>query len=198
MLTYRYFVRSAKADGATLHLRGDLNQTTELLIGAPSRFTSFTWNDKPIVAVQGANLLWSSTLSGPISANGTITSPQITGWKWKDSLPEVQTAFDDSAWVTANLTSTSNPNKPYPGYNGKYVLYLPEYGFAVGSTVIRGHFVGTGNETGLNVSVSAGTGGAAAFWVSSGASRYTVVKLIAAQRAMGWLCHSCRDGRSRG
>lgn len=128
------------------------------------RFTNFTWNDVPIHAVQGINLLWAATLAGP-SVN--ISAPAITQWKWRDSLPEIADGFDDSQWVTADHVTTSNPNQPYPAYNGKYVLYLPDYGFAVGNTILRGYFTSSGgNETGLGVSVSAGTGGAAAFWVS--------------------------------
>lgn len=94
-------------------------------------------------------------------------APQIKGWKWTDFLPELDNDFEDSGWVTADNETTYNPIQPYSGYSGQYVLYLQDYGYAVGNTLLRGHFTGTGRETGFAVSVSAGTGGAAAFWVSS-------------------------------
>lgn len=166
MADVRYFVRSVAADNDTLHIVGDTNQTTQILIAAPMRFKGFTWNNVSIPAVQGLNLLWATTLPGPPQRN-SIAAPSITEWKWRDSLPEISGTYDDSAWVTADRQSSTNPNQPYANYTGKYMLYLPEYGFAVGNTILRGSFTGTGQETGFAASVSAGTGGAAAFWVSS-------------------------------
>jgi hypothetical protein len=59
-----------------------------------------------------------------------------------------------------------NPNVVYPDYTGIYNLYMQDYGFLVGSSLFRGHFVGTGNETGIDLSLSPGTNGAGAVWVS--------------------------------
>lgn len=167
---HRYFLRSASLDdnGTTIHLEGDLTGTTQLYIAAAMAVKNFTWNGEPILPVQGANLLWSIVLPGP---DLPPAAPQLTNWRWADSLPERANEFDDSQWVTANHDTTFNPNQPYPGYNGKYVLYLEDYGFAVGSTLLRGHFASTGSETGLDVSVSTGTGGAASFWVSRSKQR---------------------------
>lgn len=108
-------------------------------------------------------MLWSVTLPGPKIPSEV---PEITDWRWSDSLPELLESFDDSTWTTADHLSTSNPNRPYPGYTGRYVLYLQQYGYAVGNTLLRGHFIGTGDESGIAASISAGTGGAAALWVS--------------------------------
>lgn len=43
---------------------------------------------------------------------------------------------------------------------------MQDYGFFVGSSLLRGHFMGTGNETRIDLSLSAGTNGAGAVWVS--------------------------------
>jgi len=63
------------------------------------------------------------------------------------------------------MTSTLNPNIVYPDYTGRYNLYMQDYGFFVGSSLFRGHFVGTGNETAIDLSLSPGTNGAGAIWV---------------------------------
>ena len=66
----------------------------------------------------------------------------------------------------ANKTSTVNPNVVYPDYTGRYNLYMQDYGFFVGGSLLRGHFVGTGNETAIDLSLSPGTNGAGAVWAS--------------------------------
>lgn len=83
-----------------------------------------------------------------------------------DSLPEISTDFDDSNWTIADKTETNNPNVGYDGYSGKYILYMQDYGYYVGNTLLRGHFNGTGTETGFNVSLSPGTNGAGAVWLN--------------------------------
>ncbi|ORY24136.1 glycoside hydrolase superfamily [Naematelia encephala] len=158
-----YFVRSAENIDETLALSGDLNATTHIYIAAPSSYTSFSWNNasiKPKSVIPG---LWSLELPGPVNIPEV---PEIVGWKWRDSLPEITPEYDDSAWVIANHTTTPNPNQPYPGYSGKYVLYGMDYGYAVGNTIWRGHFLGTGHETGLNISLSPGAAGAGAVWIN--------------------------------
>ena len=158
----RYFVRSASASGSTLNLQGDLNTTTTVYIVAPPSFTSFTWNNATITPTLTSTGLLSISLPGPTSIP---SAPAIIGWKWKDSLPEIGYGYDDSGWVVANDTTTNNTNVPFPEYNGKYVLYGQNYGYAIGSFVLRGRWMASGEETGLNVSLSAGTFGCGAFYV---------------------------------
>jgi len=161
-LNPRYLVRSAYANGSTLDLSGDTNSTTSLEIHAADAFTSFTWNNSPLSVIQGADGIWRGEIDGP----PTLSPSQITNWTYADSLPEIAPDFDDSTWVVANRTFTVNPNIVYPDYTGQYNLYMQDYGFFVGSSLFRGHFMGTGNETGIDLSLSAGTNGAGAVWVS--------------------------------
>lgn len=56
-----------------------------------------------------------------LDANKTIAIPSLTKWKFKDSLPEVQADFDDSAWKVADHTTTNITQKPLFG-DGR-VLY---------------------------------------------------------------------------
>jgi len=145
-----------------LNLQGDLNTTTDVFVAASPTYTTLTWNNALVTPTTTSDGLWKFTLSGPSSIP---SAPSITGWKWKDSLPEITYGYDDSAWVSSNKTSTTNDNQPYSDFTGKYVLYGQDYGYLVGSTIWRGHFHSTGQETGLNVSLSPGTTGAGAFFV---------------------------------
>jgi hypothetical protein len=160
-LTFSYLVRSASGNGSNLDISGDTNQTTSIEIHAAEAFTSFTWNQSPLQVTQGADGIWRGQIDGPPE----LVPFQITNWTHADSLPEIDPSFDDSTWVVANKTSTVNPNIVYPDYTGLYNLYMQDYGFFVGSTLFRGHFVGTGNETGIDLSLSPGTNGAGAIWV---------------------------------
>jgi hypothetical protein len=149
-----------------LQLEGDLSSHTKIRVEAPSMISSFAWNGKLIEATLGSDGLWKASLAGP-DATALPATPEISNWRWADSLPEIQSDFDDSDWVVADHLTTTNPNQPYVGYAGQYVLYLQDYGYAVGNTILRGHFNATGKEQGFMCSVSAGTGGAAAFRVST-------------------------------
>jgi hypothetical protein len=160
-LTFSYLVRSASGNGSNLDISGDTNQTTSIEIHAAEAFTSFTWNQSPLQVTQGADGIWRGQIDGPPE----LVPFQITNWTYADSLQEIDPSFDDSTWVVANKTSTVNPNIVYPDYTGLYNLYMQDYGFFVGSTLFRGHFVGTGNETGIDLSLSPGTNGAGAIWV---------------------------------
>ena len=161
-LNPRYLVRSASGNGSTLDISGDTNWTTSIEIHAAEAFTSFTWNQSPLKVTQGADGIWHGEIDGPPK----LSPSQITNWTYADSLPEIAVDFDDSTWVVAYKTSTLNPNIVYPDYTGRYNLYMQDYGFFVGSSLFRGHFVGTGNETGIDLSLSPGTNGAGAVWVS--------------------------------
>lgn len=50
--------------------------------------------------------------------------PQLTGWKYADSLPEVQAGFDDSKWTIANHTTTNIFLKPQFG-DGRILYGTP-------------------------------------------------------------------------
>ena len=58
-----------------------------------------------------------------------VEVPELTGWRYADSLPEVGRGYDDGAWVVADRTSTNIPTKPAFG-DGR-VLYGCDYGLCV-------------------------------------------------------------------
>lgn len=120
-------VRNASVTGHTLALRGDLNASVPLTLLVPSSLSAVSWNGADVAvrplpgapALPNLNLLQADLTFGLDKA--TINVPTLTGWKFKDSLPEVQSAFDDASWVLADHTTTNITTKPAFG-DGR-VLY---------------------------------------------------------------------------
>ncbi len=109
-------VRNATIRGDTLVLRGDLNASVPLTVVAPSEVRSVTWNGARVTVKKEGH----ATLTGQLvqrSAAKNVKVPQLTGWKFKDSLPEIQPGFDDSKWTVANKTTTNLSVKPASGVN---------------------------------------------------------------------------------
>ncbi|KAJ3813869.1 glycoside hydrolase family 35 protein [Lentinula aff. lateritia] len=168
-----YLVRSANisTDGTTLALRGDLNTTggasdTPLTIVAPASVTSITWNGDDVSVSPNANGS-SSILVGTIPASSDaqkISIPVLSGWKFNDSLPEILSGFDDSAWAVANHTTTNIP-VPMKYGDGK-ITYGCDYGFCENIVLWRGHFNATGAETSVNLSINGGEAFAASVWLN--------------------------------
>jgi hypothetical protein len=129
-----HLVRNASlgADG-TLSLYGDLNASVTLQVIGPPDMTAVTWNGKPVVKNSTATDSL-SRFPGVFVGHLTLTStkiavPALTGWKFSDSLPEIQTTFDDSSWTVANHSTTHIPFKPH--YGDGRVLYGCDYGLYV-------------------------------------------------------------------
>lgn len=123
-------VRNASISGSQLALRGDLNQSVALTVIAPSSVKTVTWNGERVEPM-------SHTLSSPTRTGGFVGQlnmqnslggvkiPQLTNWRFKDSLPEVQNGFSDAEWTIANHTTTNIPQKPF--YGDGRVLYGCDY-----------------------------------------------------------------------
>ena len=123
-----YLVRNATVAGSQLQLRGDLNESVLLTVFSPPEITSVTWNGEEVEPLSNANSTpgrFTGQLSMKLSSTA-ITIPQLSGWKFADSLPEIQTSFSDDTWVIANHTSTNIPFKPF--YGDGRVLYGCDYG----------------------------------------------------------------------
>lgn len=164
-----YLVRNASLSGSTLALHGDLKDDVALTVIAPNNVTTITWNGQYVpndlhassaVSQHGAfygQVQLSSSVKG-------ISVPKLTGWMYHDSLPEIQSSFDDSSWVTANHTTTNIPWKPYYGDEG--VLYGCDYGFCENVVLWRGHFHATGKEETVDLSINGGEAFAASVWLN--------------------------------
>jgi beta-galactosidase len=153
-----YLVRSAERDGATLRLRGDTAAPGDLEVFADPGVTHIRWNGRPLHTTRTA----SGSLLGRLPGPAPVTLPELTGWRHTQDVPEADPAFDDGAWTAADHTTTNNPTKPAV----PPVLYTDDYGFHYGDVWYRGHFTGTGAETGISLTAGTGRAGAWAVWVN--------------------------------
>ncbi|KAJ7583566.1 glycoside hydrolase family 35 protein [Mycena floridula] len=164
-----YLVRSASISGTTLALRGDLNASTTLTLFAPRTITTVTWNGETITEDAAASSTLTSNgggFAGHLSTSASkVAIPTLTGWVFKDSLPEAQRTFNDAAWTTANHTTTNIPFKPY--YGDGRILYGCDYGFCENIVLWRGHFNATGAEKSVNLSINGGEAFAASVWLNN-------------------------------
>ena len=129
-----HLVRSASLDsaGRTLALIGDLKEGVRLTVIGPKTVTMVTWNGD-LVSTDAQGMLPSAvdgSLVGELSLRNDVTGvvvPKLTGWRFKDSLPEVNDdTFSDVDWTLANRTTTNIPVKP--AYGDGRILYGCDYG----------------------------------------------------------------------
>ena len=157
-----YLIRTASIDGQTLSLTGDINVTTTIeAVGIPSAVSRLTFN--------GQSLVSSRTNHGVLAGNVTYSSPNFTlptlnnlPWKYIDSLPEIQSTYDDSAWTSAELTSTGNPRN----LTTPVSLYGSDYGYNAGSVLFRGRFVASGTESILMLRLLGGLAFGYSVWLN--------------------------------
>lgn len=111
-----YLVRTAWLEDSTVHLTGDLNNTTTIDVWGGPSISSVTWNGE-MIEVQRTK---TGSLQGTIQfalENGPPDVPNLVelDWKCAESTPELASDFDDSTWTLANKTQTTRPFKPYQG-----------------------------------------------------------------------------------
>ncbi|ETW78704.1 glycoside hydrolase family 35 protein [Heterobasidion irregulare TC 32-1] len=147
-----YLIRTAAISGNTLHLTGDLNGTTPIEFIAPSSVDTLYWNGQVQTVTQTSHRSFTAILA----VSDTPKLPTLGSWKVLGSLPEIDPAFDDSDFVTADQTTTNYTN--LPPLSGTQVLYSQQYGFYGGNIIFRGHFNASGEETSINLSVQGGYG----------------------------------------
>jgi hypothetical protein len=159
-----YLVRSAAVKGKTLCLKADYNATTTIeLIGVPSGVTSLQINDNSVQHSVNSEGNW---VANPGYASPKLKLPTLSAldWKYIDSLPEIKSSYDDSAWPKADHTATNNT----------YVqplltpvsLFASDYGFHAGALLFRGHFTASGSETTLYLSTQGGSAYGMSAWIN--------------------------------
>ena len=148
-----YLIRSAeRTNSSTLALRGDLNQTqVDTEIYADDDVNSVTFNGRVVPTQRTAYGTLKCKLS---SDNLTLALPDLRqlDWRYIDGLPEASLEYDDSKWLNANLTNSTNPRKPTTPTS----LYSSDYGFHTGNILWRGHFTATGKEENFRAEVQGG------------------------------------------
>ncbi|PMD45496.1 glycoside hydrolase family 35 protein [Hyaloscypha variabilis F] len=158
-----YLLRSAIIIDKSLRLIGDVNATTEIeVIATPTEVTDIWYNGQLFKATNSStgNLLASVDFTPP-----DIILPDFTtlDWKYIDSLPEVQSSYDDSNWTPLTHTATNNPwNITTPTS-----MYASDYGFHTGSLIYRGHFTSNSNESSFFVNITGGDGFGHSIWLDS-------------------------------
>ncbi len=158
-----YLLRTAEIVNGTLHLTGDINETTTIwVVGAPSTVSGLSFN--------GETLTTSNTSWGQIDAKVIFSPPKFSFpvlsdliWSVIDSLPEIHSKYDDSAWTSASLTTTGNPRD----LTTPTSLYGSDYGYNTGNLVFRGHFTTNGNETDIFLSISGGNAFGYSVWLNN-------------------------------
>jgi hypothetical protein len=78
-------------------------------------------------------------------------------------LPEVKAGYDDSAWTTADHTTTNNTVQPFLT---PVSLYASDYGYHTGALLYRGHAIATGSERQIYLSTQGGSAFASSVWVN--------------------------------
>ena len=141
-----------------------MNATTtiELIGGAPAYAT---------LVFNGQQLDVAATNAGTVSGTFQYAKPQLNipdlsnlTWKYIDSLPEIQSTYDDSLWPDANLTYSNNTVQ---NLSTPTSLFASDYGFNTGNLLTRGHFVATGDETTLSIGTQGGSAYASSVYLNS-------------------------------
>lgn len=160
-----YLLRNVTLSGKKMAIRGDLNATTtlEIPLGAPKNLASLTFNGEAISFTQNSFGMVTATLD---YVEPTLDLPDLLSltWKYHDSLPEIQSDYDDSAWVSADKAQTGNIDVTQQTPTS---LLSSDYGFNAGSFLFRGHFTATGSETTGTISVEGGEAFAYNLWLNS-------------------------------
>ncbi|KAL1751658.1 glycoside hydrolase family 35 protein [Schizophyllum commune] len=168
-----YLVREATLERGTLALRGDLKESAFLTVIGPKDVVEVTWNGEAVESVRGVEEVVGEEESQGVFVGrlemkvqaSDISVPALEGWKYQDSLPEVQSDFDDSEWTLADHTETNIPFKMR--YGDGRVLYGCDYGFCENIVLWRGHF--TPEDThglSMNLTINGGEAYAASVWLN--------------------------------
>ena len=159
-----YLLRSATIDSNTLSLTGDINATTRLeFIGGVFCNTSVFFNGHGLYKECDEKSDILSTWVSYVQPLLALPLLRELPWRFTDSLPEVQSSYDDSAWVRADHPTTNNSQRTL---TTPISLYASDYGFHAGNLLTRGHFTATGHETYFFAETWGGFGYASAIYLN--------------------------------
>ncbi|KAL7621478.1 hypothetical protein AAE478_008801 [Parahypoxylon ruwenzoriense] len=158
-----YLVRTASLDGKTLRLTGDINSTTdiELIYEPTGKVNAVSFNEKALNVKRNEDAKLTARLD---FEPPKLSLPDFASLEWKyiDSLPEIQTSYNDSAWISCENPSTNNPQ----ALTTPTSLYASDYGFHSGSLIYRGHFTANGEESSLFLGLSGGNDFGYSLWLN--------------------------------
>lgn len=156
-----YLLRTAKISGNSLHLIGDVNTTTDIeVVSTPTNISSVLFNGEVATRINNGRLSGEITFKDP---KFTLPDLQNSDWRYLDSLPEVNTSYDDSKWTICNVTKSSNPRN----LSTPTSLYASDYGYNAGSLIYRGTFTANGSESSIYLLTEVGYAFGYSVWLNS-------------------------------
>lgn len=158
-----HLIRSVAVDGRTLSFQADFNTSTSLeIIGAPKGVSKLVVNGEELKYTKSGLGNWLTT---PDIEIPEVTAPELSEleWYYLDSLPEIQSDYDDSAWTDADISPTKNSLAPLRTSTS---LYGSEYGFHTGTLVFRGYFTAKGTESKLKLWTQGGEAHSSSVWIN--------------------------------
>lgn len=146
-----------------LSITGDLNETSilEIIGGIPQWCHRLNFNGNAVSLHRSSNGILEGFVPY-LSPRFSMPNLSRLAWKYIDSLPEVLPAYDDSAWLRANLTSSNNTVRALTTPTS---LYGSDYGFHTGNLLFRGRFMAAGIEKTLRIETQGGTAYAASVFL---------------------------------
>ncbi|GCB26180.1 probable beta-galactosidase A [Aspergillus awamori] len=158
-----YLVRTAYLKGSGLYLTADFNATTSVeVIGVPSTAKNLFINGDKTSHTVDKNGIWSATVNYN-APDISLPSLKDLDWKYVDTLPEIQSSYDDSLWPAADLKQTKNTLRSLTTPTS---LYSSDYGFHTGYLLYRGHFTATGNESTFAIDTQGGSAFGSSVWLN--------------------------------
>ncbi|KAI1448978.1 glycoside hydrolase family 35 protein [Annulohypoxylon stygium] len=158
-----YLVRSASIEDGALSVLADFNRSTIFeVIGAPRNTTILMISgEKTDFKIQDERIVANISYSAP-----SLDIPLLSelSWSYIDSLPEIQTNYDDSLWVAADHSSTNNS---YQILRTPTSLFAGDYGFHAGVLLFRGHFIAKGTEKSFEIKTQGGTAYGHSVWLNN-------------------------------
>lgn len=124
-----HLVRDAELQGSKLSITGDLQtgSSTDITIVAPANLSSVSLNGKPLAVTPSPKIKGLLTAKYS-SSKRSVNLPNLSsGWKYFDSLPEIQRKYSDKGWTLADKKTTNSPFKPYYGDSDGPILYGCDY-----------------------------------------------------------------------
>jgi len=159
-----YLVRSTHLNGDTLKIEADFKADTNVeIIGLPHEVRWVCINSAVNVQSLTTTAYGSRTFYFKLPALG-VDLPKLEGldWNFVDSLPEIESSYEDCSWPIADKTSTTNTNRLHTPTS----LYGSDYGFHAGVLIYRGHFTAEGTSGNFRIKTQGGTGFASSIWLN--------------------------------
>lgn len=156
-----YLIRNASICSGVISISADFDKTTIVeVIAAPQNITAILINGiEREFDVKGVDL----SLQVPYEVP-KIETTDLAGLDWNslNSLPELNSDYDDALWTVANRPTSNS----YERLRTPTSLFASDYGFNTGVILFRGHFTAKGTEKSFSVHTQGGTAYGHSVWLN--------------------------------